>query len=147
MYEYKFVSTSLGGYFTEATHQETIQEHAREGWRLVQVLPTNYNGHGKPTEYEIIFERQVHGGEEQNVIHEDIFRDLRKILDQALRILPNKEGAITDRDELSMDSHAEQDERYEHCPACGAIVNVYTRVCPSCGLTLINAEEGDRPQP
>ncbi|MFC5528336.1 DUF4177 domain-containing protein [Cohnella yongneupensis] len=59
MYEYIFVETSLGGFFTSATHQETIQKYAQEGWRLVQVLPTHYNGQGKPTDYEIIFERQI----------------------------------------------------------------------------------------
>ncbi|MEC0370610.1 DUF4177 domain-containing protein [Paenibacillus chibensis] len=59
MYEYIFVDTSLGGFFTEATHQETIMEYAKQGWRLVQVLPTNYNSHGKPEYYEIIFERPV----------------------------------------------------------------------------------------
>ncbi|MGG1514267.1 DUF4177 domain-containing protein [Paenibacillus oryzisoli] len=59
MYEYKYVETSLGGFFSAATHRETIDEHARAGWRLVQVLPTNYNGHGKPTAYEIIFERPI----------------------------------------------------------------------------------------
>ena len=59
MYEYTFVETSLGGFFSSATHRETIEEYAKEGWRLVQVLPTNYNGHGKPTDYEIIFERPI----------------------------------------------------------------------------------------
>ncbi|TCZ79358.1 DUF4177 domain-containing protein [Paenibacillus albiflavus] len=59
MYEYTFVETSLGGFFSEATHRQTIIEYARAGWRLVQVLPTNYNGHGKPTLYEIIFERKI----------------------------------------------------------------------------------------
>ena len=38
MYEYTFVETSLGGFFSAATHQQTIIEYAREGWRLVQVL-------------------------------------------------------------------------------------------------------------
>jgi len=57
MYEYLFVDTSLGGFFTSATHRETIEEYASKGWRLVQVLPTHYDSHGKPTEYEIIFER------------------------------------------------------------------------------------------
>jgi hypothetical protein len=65
MYEYTFVETSLGGFFTSATHQETITQYARQGWRLVQVLPTNYNGHGKPTHYEIIFERLVHDEEQR----------------------------------------------------------------------------------
>jgi hypothetical protein len=59
MYEYKYVETSLGGFFSAAKHREAIDVHAKEGWRLVQVLPTHYNGHGKPTGYEIIFERPV----------------------------------------------------------------------------------------
>ncbi len=59
MYEYKYVETNLGGFFTEANHREIIDKYAKEGWRLVQVLPTNYNGHGKPTQYEIIFERKI----------------------------------------------------------------------------------------
>ncbi|KOS62140.1 DUF4177 domain-containing protein [Lysinibacillus agricola] len=57
MYEYQFIQTHLGGFFKDATHRETIEEYAKDGWRLVQVLPMVYNGHGKPTEYEIIFER------------------------------------------------------------------------------------------
>lgn len=59
MYEYKYVEANLGGFFTDANHHDIINEHARNGWRMVQVLPMYYNGHGKPTEYEIIFEREV----------------------------------------------------------------------------------------
>ena len=59
MYEYKFVETTLGGFFSEANHHEIINKYAEEGWRLVQVLPMYYNSHGKPTEYEIIFERKI----------------------------------------------------------------------------------------
>ena len=59
MYEYKFVQTHLGGIFREAKHRETIEQYAAKGWRLVQVLPMAYNGHGKPTDYEIIFERVI----------------------------------------------------------------------------------------
>ena len=62
MYEYIFVDTSLGGLWSEPTHRETIQKYAKEGWRLVQVLPTNYGGDGKPAFCDIIFERQVVGG-------------------------------------------------------------------------------------
>ncbi|RKN77051.1 DUF4177 domain-containing protein [Paenibacillus ginsengarvi] len=59
MYEYKYVDTTLGGMFTESMYRQAIDDHAKDGWRLVQVLPTRYNGHGKPTAYEIIFERKV----------------------------------------------------------------------------------------
>lgn len=59
MYEYKFVKTSLGGLFSSPKHRETINHYASEGWRLVQVLPTKYDGHGKPSDYEIIFEKPI----------------------------------------------------------------------------------------
>ncbi|MEW9097043.1 MAG: DUF4177 domain-containing protein [Clostridiaceae bacterium] len=59
MYEYKYESCNLGGFFTDANHRGIIDKYAKEGWRLVQIVPTYYNGHGKPTEYEIIFERKV----------------------------------------------------------------------------------------
>lgn len=59
MYEYKFVETSMGGIFTEDNHCEIINEHAKEGWRLVQVMPCHFNMEGRPNKYEIIFEREV----------------------------------------------------------------------------------------
>jgi hypothetical protein len=57
LYEYIFVEASPGGFFSEATHQQTIAEYAQKGWRLIQVLATDYNMEGKPRQYEIIFER------------------------------------------------------------------------------------------
>lgn len=59
MFEYKYVEATLGGFLTEANHYEIIDKYAKEGWRLVQVLPMYYNSHGKPTDYEIIFERKI----------------------------------------------------------------------------------------
>jgi hypothetical protein len=59
MYEYIFVETSLGGVWSRPQHQETIQEYDAEGWRFVQVVPLNYDGHGKPGSFEIIFERPI----------------------------------------------------------------------------------------
>lgn len=59
MYEYKYIDTNLGGFFTSANHHEIIDKYTKEGWRLVQVLPTCYSSHGKPIEFEIIFEREV----------------------------------------------------------------------------------------
>lgn len=59
MYQYKYVEATLGGFFSVANHREIINEHAEEGWKLVQVLPTGYNTNGKPRSYEIIFEREI----------------------------------------------------------------------------------------
>ena len=59
MYEYMYVEATLGGFFTDANHHEIIDQNAKEGWRLVQVVPMYYNSNGKPTQYEIILEREV----------------------------------------------------------------------------------------
>jgi len=59
MYKYKYVEVELNGLFQTANHHEVIDQHAKEGWRFVQLLPIRYNGHGKPTEYEIIFEQNI----------------------------------------------------------------------------------------
>lgn len=59
MYEYKYVEATLDGFFTKGNHHEIIDKYAKEGWKLVQVLPTYYNSYGKPTNYEIIFEREI----------------------------------------------------------------------------------------
>jgi hypothetical protein len=59
MYEYKYVSATLGGFMTNANHHEIIDDNAKDGWRLVEVLPTSYNLDGKPIKYEIIFERTI----------------------------------------------------------------------------------------
>lgn len=59
MYEYKYVELTLGGVFTKDNYHEIIDMHAKEGWRFVQVVPTYYNTHGKPTDYEVILEREL----------------------------------------------------------------------------------------
>jgi hypothetical protein len=58
MYEYKYVEANLGSFLTKANHNEIIDKHAREGWKLLQVVPLYYS-HGEPTEHEIIFERKI----------------------------------------------------------------------------------------
>lgn len=61
MYEYKSVELDRKGLFgTElGDYNEIINKHAKEGWRLVQILPIRYSSHGVPLELEIIFERKV----------------------------------------------------------------------------------------
>ncbi|RUS45438.1 DUF4177 domain-containing protein [Cohnella sp. AR92] len=59
MYEYFFVESKFGAFFSPDAHQEIIVKYAKQGWRLVQVLPTNYNEQGKPGKCEIIFERPI----------------------------------------------------------------------------------------
>jgi hypothetical protein len=64
-YEYKFVR--LGEYRGSAlfgvrdkdreTHREIVDEHAREGWRLVQIFAPGTAAFGAARYYELIFER------------------------------------------------------------------------------------------
>jgi hypothetical protein len=60
-YEYTFVRIGEGWLSEkiegERDYQEIIHQHARDGWRLVQVFsPT---GDGKQEYYELIFERAI----------------------------------------------------------------------------------------
>ncbi|KGP71606.1 DUF4177 domain-containing protein [Pontibacillus yanchengensis] len=65
MYRYKFVEATIGGVFSEPSYRQIIDEHAKDGWKLVQVLPINYNGHGKPKSYEVILEQVVNEDAEE----------------------------------------------------------------------------------
>ena len=60
-FEYKFVRLGEGffGVRREArdTYQDVIAQHARDGWRLVQIFAPGIAGHGAAKYYEIILER------------------------------------------------------------------------------------------
>ena len=66
-YEYKFVrlgenrGSALFGVSGKArkTYEDTVQEHARDGWRLVQIFAPGVAGFGAAKYYELIFEREV----------------------------------------------------------------------------------------
>ena len=65
MYEYKFVRVDLEGFLIAARrpkvdHHRIIEEHAREGWRLVQIFAPAVSvvSGGTPDYFEIIFERE-----------------------------------------------------------------------------------------
>lgn len=59
MYEYKFISTDVSGFFTSESYEEVIKKYAKEGWRLVQILPKDYNSYGKPRIYQVVLEREI----------------------------------------------------------------------------------------
>ncbi len=65
MYEYKFVKIDLEGFWIstkkpKTDHHRLIEEHAKEGWRLVQIFAPSVSvmGGGIPEYFEIIFERE-----------------------------------------------------------------------------------------
>lgn len=61
MYEYKFVRLPLGwGWFNrqpKEDYRQIIAEHARQGWRLVQIFAPPVRGYGAARFFELIFER------------------------------------------------------------------------------------------
>jgi len=59
MYEYKFVKVDISSWTgnPKENHQEIIAEHAKDGWRLVQIFAPAVKGTGFATYFEIIFER------------------------------------------------------------------------------------------
>lgn len=61
-FEYKFVRLGEGflGVRREArdTYQDVVHQHAREGWRFVQIFAPGTGAYGSAKYYEIIFERQ-----------------------------------------------------------------------------------------
>jgi hypothetical protein len=66
-YEYRFVR--LGDYRgsgvfgvsdkAKKTYEDTVHEHARDGWRLVQIFAPGVAALGSVKYYELIFEREV----------------------------------------------------------------------------------------
>ncbi len=61
-YEYKFVRLGEGWIAARKekdTYQAVTQEHAIQGWRLVQVFAPPIGSHGNAKFYELIFERPV----------------------------------------------------------------------------------------
>jgi len=61
MYEYKFVRVGLYRSFFERKptkdYEEIVHQHARQGWRLVQIFAPGVWGPGKPRHFELIFEK------------------------------------------------------------------------------------------
>ncbi|REK75679.1 DUF4177 domain-containing protein [Paenibacillus paeoniae] len=61
MYEYKFVKVDLSNWNSKPKedYQEIIADHAKDGWRFVQIFAPAIKGTGFATYFEIIFEKPV----------------------------------------------------------------------------------------
>ena len=59
MFEYKFEKVEIGKWSgkPKAEYQEIIEQHAKDGWRLVQIFAPGTAAYGSAAYYEIIFER------------------------------------------------------------------------------------------
>ncbi len=62
-YEYKFVRLGEGWTSTRTEaryrYQQEIHQHAREGWRLVQIFAPGIGVYGAAKYYELVLERPV----------------------------------------------------------------------------------------
>jgi len=62
-YEYKFVRLGEGWMSVRRSakkeYQQVIHEHAKDGWRLVQIFAPPIAGYGSAKYFEIIFEREL----------------------------------------------------------------------------------------
>ena len=68
-YEYQFIrleqtaawltGTGVPSASARDSYQEVVHEHARQGWRLVQVFAPGLAAHGMAAYFELIFEREV----------------------------------------------------------------------------------------
>lgn len=63
-FEYKFVKIEVRvqafkGVLPKENYHQIIEDHARDGWRLVQIFAPPIKGYGWADFYELIFEREV----------------------------------------------------------------------------------------
>ena len=62
-YEYKFLRLGEGWVGVRKAgkdnYQQAVHEHAREGWRLVQIFAPGIGGYGAAKYYELVFEREM----------------------------------------------------------------------------------------
>jgi hypothetical protein len=62
-YEYKFVRLGEGWMGVRRSarreYQQVIHEHAKDGWRLVQIFAPPIAGYGSAKYFEIILEREL----------------------------------------------------------------------------------------
>ena len=62
-YEYKFVRMGEGWVGVKKSaqkeYQDVVKDHARQGWRLVQIFAPSTGAHGMSKYYELILERPV----------------------------------------------------------------------------------------
>lgn len=57
-FEYKFVKLNTF-LFENSQYHEVIDEHVKQGWRLVQIFAPSSGMHGTPNFCEIIFEKNL----------------------------------------------------------------------------------------
>ena len=63
MYEYEYVNIRTGGGFfldnSDAAHRGIIDQHAKDGWRFVTAVPTQFTSYGGTKAFDLVFEREI----------------------------------------------------------------------------------------
>lgn len=61
MKKYAYVDVQIGKVFFSSSqdHRAIIDEYAAQGWRYAGFLPTGIDGHGRITDIDLIFERDL----------------------------------------------------------------------------------------
>ncbi len=59
MFDYKFITIKATSFKRKPKedYHKLIEEHARSGWRFVQIFAPGIFGYGNPGYYELIFEK------------------------------------------------------------------------------------------
>jgi Domain of unknown function (DUF4177) len=63
-FEYKFVRLEFSPFLksskpAESEYQNVVQDHAKKGWRLVQIFAPGDGSYGSVKYYEVVLERRV----------------------------------------------------------------------------------------
>lgn len=63
MYEYDFVNVDFSwwGQKVKEDYHKLVEDHAKQGWRLVQIFAPSTGAGGNVSYVELIFEREVSG--------------------------------------------------------------------------------------
>lgn len=58
IYNYIYVTAKTSGFFRTADHRELIDKYSQEGWRFITAIPSEFDGSGKTTEFDLVFEKE-----------------------------------------------------------------------------------------
>ncbi|MGL5540013.1 MAG: DUF4177 domain-containing protein [Erysipelotrichaceae bacterium] len=58
-YQYMYVQSKVGGFFSESNHRVLIDQYAQEGWRFVSAIPSSFYGNnGQIRTFDLVFEKK-----------------------------------------------------------------------------------------
>lgn len=58
IYNYIYVTAKTTGFISIADHRELIDKYSQEGWRFITAIPAEFNGYGKITKLDLVFEKE-----------------------------------------------------------------------------------------